>query len=117
MEFRILGPLQLRDERGDIELRGKPQALLVMLLLHRNRPVSADALAGALWGAAAPPNAHRTVHVYVSRLRHALPASDRLVTTPAGYQLRVRPGELDADRFAALLADGQRALAAGQPEQ
>src|SRR5919202_2298636 len=114
MEFRILGPLQLRDERGDIELRGKPQALLVLLLLHRNQPVSAEAVAGALWGEAAPANAHRTVHVYVSRLRQALRAPDWLVTTPTGYQLRVRPGELDADRFAALLADGQRELAEGQ---
>ncbi|HEY7074385.1 MAG TPA: BTAD domain-containing putative transcriptional regulator [Solirubrobacteraceae bacterium] len=118
MEFRILGPLQVRDERGPIDLRGaKPQALLVMLLLHRNQPVGADRLADALWGDPAPANAYRTVHVYVSRVRRALRAADLVATTPHGYRLRVRPGELDADRFEALLADGQRALAAGRPEQ
>jgi predicted ATPase/DNA-binding SARP family transcriptional activator len=118
MEFRILGPLQVRDEQGPIDVRGaKPQALLVMLLLHRNQPVSADSLADALWGEPAAPNAYRTVHVYVSRLRRALRADDLVTTTPQGYRLRVRPGELDADRFEALLGDGQRALAAGQPER
>ena len=38
-----------------------------------------------------------------------------MTTTPAGYRLRVRPGELDAERFARLVEDGRRALAAGEP--
>jgi predicted ATPase/DNA-binding SARP family transcriptional activator len=118
MEFRILGPLELRDERGTIELRpAKPQALLAMLLLHPNQPLSPDRLARALWGEDPPPGAHRAVHVYLSRLRHALGERERVDTTPAGYRLRVRPGELDAERFEALLHEGQAALAAGHHER
>ena len=38
-----------------------------------------------------------------------------LITTAAGYQLRVEPGALDAETFAAGAEDGRRALAAGRP--
>src|SRR3954469_4106137 len=85
-----------------------------MLALHANRPVSADRLALALWGEEAPPSAVKTVQVYVARLRKALGDPEVLVTTPAGYRLRVRPGELDAERFESLVADGRQGLPAGR---
>ena len=114
MQFRILGPLEVHDDRGVLALGGaKPRAVLAILLLHANQPVSAEHLAVALWGDDVPANTVRTVHVHVSRLRKALGGGDVIATTPAGYQLRVLEGELDADRFATLLADGQRALADG----
>jgi DNA-binding SARP family transcriptional activator len=116
MDFRILGPLELRDERGVVDVRGgRVQTVLATLLLHRNEPVSAEQLAGVLWGDDAPASAHRALHVHVSRLRRALGDQAVVTTTPAGYVLEVRPGELDADRFESLLEDGQRALAAGDP--
>jgi DNA-binding SARP family transcriptional activator len=87
-----------------------------MLLLHPNEPISAERLALALWGDAAPADAVKTVHVHVSRLRKALRDGNALTTAPAGYSLRVLPGELDAERFARLVAEGQSAMAAGQPE-
>jgi WD40 repeat protein/DNA-binding SARP family transcriptional activator/energy-coupling factor transporter ATP-binding protein EcfA2 len=118
MEFRILGPLEVRNDRGAVELRGiKPRAVLTVLLLHANEPVTAEQLAVALWGDEAPAGATKTVHVHVSRLRKALGDADVLTTTPAGYQLRVAPQELDAARFERLALDGRRALAAGRPEQ
>ena len=80
-------------------------------------PVSAERLAVALWGEDAPPSAVKTVQVYVARLRKALDDPDVLVTTPAGYRLRVRAGELDAERFERQVADGRDALAAGRGEQ
>ena len=76
--------------------------------------MSAERLAVALWGEDAPPSAVKTVQVYVARLRKALDDPDVLVTTPAGYRLRVRPGELDAERFERQVADGREALAAGR---
>lgn len=88
-----------------------------MLLLHANDAVSAERLATALWGEDAAGEAVKTVRVHVSRIRSALDDPDALVTTPAGYRLRVGAGELDADRFEDLLERGRRALADGAPAQ
>lgn len=115
MEFRILGAIEVRNEHGAVALGGvKPRAVLAVLLLHRNEPVSVDRLALALWGEDAPNGAVKTVQVHVSRLRKTLSDVERVTTTPVGYCLRVRPGELDVDRFELLVEDGRRALAAGQ---
>jgi WD40 repeat protein/DNA-binding SARP family transcriptional activator len=118
MDFRILGPLEVRSDPGVVALGGvKPRAVLAMLLLNANEPVSSERLATALWGDDAPPGAVKTVQVHVSRLRKALDEPDLVATSPAGYRLRVGPNELDADRFAQLVDDGRKALAAGQPER
>ena len=65
IEFGILGPLVVRREAGPVALGGgKPRALLAMLLLRPNEPVSPERLAAGLWG-----DAHRsvkTVQVHVS---------------------------------------------------
>ena len=118
MEFRILGPLEVLDDDGAIALRGaKPRALMAVLLLNANEPVSSERLAVALWGEEAPASAAKTVQVHVSRLRKSLGDSDILTTTPAGYRLRVLPGELDAERFAQLVEEGRRELRSGHPER
>src|SRR4051794_8850256 len=118
MEFRILGPLEVHGERGLLAVGAiKPRAVLVVLLLCPNEPVSAERLALALWGEEAPADATRTVQVYVSRLRKALGNPEALATTPAGYRLRVCPGELDAERFERGVEAGGRARAAGEPER
>jgi predicted ATPase/DNA-binding SARP family transcriptional activator len=115
MEFRILGPLEVRRDGHAVVLGGgRPRALLAVLLLRANEPVSAERLAGALWGEDAPTGAARTVQVYVSRLRRALGDETLLATTPAGYRLRVDPGELDSAHFERLLEDGRRALSEGR---
>src|SRR3954452_17828908 len=117
MQFGILGPLEMRADGRSVPLgAAKPRAVLAVLALHANRPVSAERLAVALWGEDVPPSAVKTVQVYVARLRKALDDPGVLVTTPAGYRLRVRAGELDAERFERQVADGRRALAAGRAE-
>src|SRR4051794_34103746 len=87
MDFQILGPLEVRSERGAVAVEGlKPRAVLAMLLLHANEPVTAERLAVALWGEDAPAGAVKTVHV--SRLRKTLgdpkrsPPRRRLPATP-----------------------------------
>src|SRR3954452_19824150 len=118
MNFRILGPLEAHSERGAVGLEGlKPRAVLAILLLHANEPVSAERLAVGLWGQDAPAGAVKTVQVHVSRLRKALGDPEAIATTPAGYRLRVRPGALDAERFEDGVEAGRRALAAGLPER
>ena len=115
MDFLILGPLEVRSERGVVALGGaKPRAVLAALLMHPNEPVSAERLAVALWGEDAAAGAVKTVQVHVSRLRKALGDPEVLKTRAAGYELRVLPGELDAECFGQLVGAGRRALAAGQ---
>jgi DNA-binding SARP family transcriptional activator len=114
MEFSILGPLEVRaGDRATVLGGTKPRGLLAQLLLHANEPVSAERLAAGLWGEDAPPGAVKTVQAYIARLRRALGDPEAVSTLGAGYRLRVRPGELDADRFEQLLAAGREALSAG----
>ncbi len=107
MEFRILGPLEIRDEGQVVEVgAGKPRALLAILLLNANRVVSSDVLTEALWGERPPSTANKALQVYVSQLRKAL-GRERIVTASPGYELRLEPDELDLDRFERLVADAR----------
>ena len=120
MEYRILGPLEVRAADGAVPVPGaRPRAVLAVLLLHANQAVSAEQIAQALWGDEAPSGAVNTVQVHVSRLRKALGADDSessvLVTRAPGYVLRLEPVSLDLQRFERLLAEGRRALADGDP--
>jgi DNA-binding SARP family transcriptional activator/tetratricopeptide (TPR) repeat protein len=118
MRFLLLGSLEVHGEHGAVRLGGiKPRAVLAMLLLHANEPVSAERLALALWGEDAPDGAVKTVHVHVWRLRKALGDPGLITTTPAGYCLRVRPDDLDAASFERLLEDGRQALADGRAKR
>jgi DNA-binding SARP family transcriptional activator/ABC-type oligopeptide transport system substrate-binding subunit len=113
MEFRILGPLAVEDDGRTIPLAGaKQRALLALLLLGRGRPVSTDRLIEEIWNGKPPETALKSVQVYVSQLRKAL-GDGRLVTHERGYELLVAPGEVDADRFDALV----QAASAATPEQ
>ena len=117
MDFRILGPLEVFSDHGVVTLGGrKPRAVLAVLLLHANESVSPERLARALWGEDAPAGTVKTVQVHVSRLRKALGDGGLVTTTPAGYQLRVLPGELDAQQFEQLVQEGRGALEDGRAE-
>ena len=113
MEFRVLGPLEARDERGEIPLAGhRPRALLALLLLHANEVVPADRLIDELWGDDSPEGAAGALRVNVSRLRKALPP-DVLATRAPGYVIRVEPDALDLHRFERLVDEGRSLLARG----
>src|SRR5688572_17438942 len=113
MEFRILGPLEVWDEGGEVSLGGaKPRALLAILLLHPNDVVPADRLIDELWGEDTPEDAAAALRVNVSRLRKALP-QDVLTTRSPGYLLRVEPDALDLNRFERLIDEGRSLLSRG----
>ena len=103
MEFRLLGPLEVRENGRAIELgAAKQRALLAVLLLNANRVVSTDTLIESLWGERAPETAVKALQVYVSQLRKAV-GRDRIVTRSPGYELRgrgrrARPRSLRAPR-------------------
>jgi DNA-binding SARP family transcriptional activator len=85
-----------------------------VLLLRAGEPVSRERVIADLWGERPPDGAVKTVQAVVSRLRRALGGdAARLVSSAAGYRLRVEPDEFDLGRFERLCEDGRRALAAG----
>jgi peptide/nickel transport system substrate-binding protein len=99
VEFAILGAVEARRNGTALPLGGpKQRALLAMLLLSANQPVSRDRLIAGLWGEDPPPSAPQSLDSYVSRLRRALGA-DRVVRRAPGYLVVVEPGELDLERF------------------
>ncbi|MFL6124778.1 BTAD domain-containing putative transcriptional regulator, partial [Actinophytocola sp.] len=107
-----------------VELGGpRIRTLLAVLTANAGRVTGVGALASALWGAASPPHAHRTVLTYLSRLRRALlPAAtalggrELLETHPAGYALRLPAHLVDTQRFERLVVEGRAALAGSRPE-
>jgi DNA-binding SARP family transcriptional activator len=67
MEFRMLGPLEVREDGRPLPLRGgKQRSLLGVLLLHANEAVSSERLVDELWGARPPARANKLVQGYVS---------------------------------------------------
>src|SRR5262245_54362720 len=115
VEFRILGALEAVDGGRTLPLGGaKQRTVLAVLLVHRGEAVSVDRLIDALWGDSAPASAVKSVQVYVSHLRKLLGA-ELVVTRGRGYVLAASTGQVDADRFETLAADGHEALEAGDP--
>jgi DNA-binding SARP family transcriptional activator/ABC-type oligopeptide transport system substrate-binding subunit len=111
MDFRILGPLEVEEDGRQVPLGGEKQrALLALLLLSRGRPVSTDRLIDEVWSGRPPATAVKSVQVYVTRLRRAL-GEGRIITRGRGYELAVAPGELDLDRFDALVRAASGAAA------
>ncbi|GAA2875946.1 hypothetical protein GCM10010517_36990 [Streptosporangium fragile] len=110
MEFRVLGPLEVRDGAGTpVDLGGPRQrTLLARLLVAYGSVVSADRLIDDVYGGAPPASAMATLQSYVSNLRRAI-EPDRgprtrprlLVGRPPGYVLATT--DVDALRFGELV--------------
>ena len=99
MKFLVLGPLEVLHDGTPLPLGGpKQRALLAMLALHANEPVSRDRLIDGVWGERPPTNPSQTLDTYISRLRKLL-GVDRIDRRGGGYALRVEAGELDLDSF------------------
>ncbi len=114
LEFRVLGPVGVRSGGVEVAIGGaRPRAVLALLLLNRNRRLSADRIVDALWDEA-PKSARNSVQRFVADLRSSsVEMSERLDSDRTGYLLRVEPGELDLDRFEAAVgaATGHRGAA------
>src|SRR4051794_1785824 len=65
MEFRMLGPVEVRAGGSPIAL-GEPRqrAVLVALLVDAGRPVSVETLVDRVWGEAPPPQARRSLQAH-----------------------------------------------------
>jgi YVTN family beta-propeller protein len=117
VEFRILGPLDLVGGADGAPIEApKLRALLGVLLLHPNEVVSNERLIDELWGDRPPATAGKTLQTYISQLRRGL-RPDVIVTRPPGYLLQIESGELDAERFRALVAKASNLAARSDNRQ
>jgi SARP family transcriptional regulator, regulator of embCAB operon len=122
LEFGVLGPLQMTADGTSVPLGApKQRAVLAMLVINRNRPVSVDALIDSVWDNSPVPAARASIHSYVSRLRGLVSNAGHdpntvLASAPPGYQLSVDDADCDLGRFIAEKTAGVHAAAAGRFE-
>src|SRR3954451_20927703 len=117
MQIRVLGHLEATVDDRPVALGGaKQRAVLAMLGLEANRPVTADRLIEGLWGEDPPPSAAKMVQNYVLRLRKAL-ADDggaEILTRGRAYELQIDRELVDACRLERLVAEAARVAEAGE---
>jgi len=107
LEFRLLGPLEVRDGERLFDVRRKKQrALLAALALRAGDVVSTDRLVDELWGERAPRTARHALENYVSELRKII-GRDVILTRPSGYELHVEPDQVDVVQFERLVAEAR----------
>ena len=118
MRFSVLGPVKAAADDGTPLSLNRPshRTTLAVLLLHAGQPPTRSLLIDALWGERPPADPETALRVRMRDLRRALAGHDRLVTHQSGYQIRVGPGELDADNFRILAGHGRAALDDGSPD-
>ncbi|MGW1560549.1 AfsR/SARP family transcriptional regulator [Streptomyces sp. NPDC002144] len=121
MKLLVLGPLELRLERGALDL-GQPRrrAVLAALAADCGRPVSMETLVDRLWDGDPPDGARSVVYSHISRLRRLLEEaaagedagaagqpSIRLGKVSGGYVLEADEDAVDLRRFRSLVARGR----------
>ena len=123
MGFGVLGPLQMTVDGAPVSLgTPKQRAVLALLVMNRNRPVSTDSLITAAWEEWPPAEARASLHSYVSNLRRLVSGAGAdpksvLVNAPPGYRLNVADTACDIGRFVVEKAAGVHAAAAGRFEE
>jgi DNA-binding SARP family transcriptional activator len=111
LEFRILGPLEVRDGDKALELGGNRQrAVLALLAIHVGEVVPSERLITYLWGESPPPTASTSLQNAVSQLRKVLGA-EVVETRAPGYALKAERSAVDARRFEQLLDEARSAEA------
>ncbi|MDG5486187.1 BTAD domain-containing putative transcriptional regulator [Mycolicibacterium gadium] len=121
--FGVLGPLQMTVNAAPVTL-GTPKlrAVLALLVMNRNRPVSTDSLITAAWEEGPPAEARASLHSYISNLRKLVSTAGAdpkqvLVNAPPGYRLNAADADCDIGRFVVEKAAGVHAAAAGRFEE
>lgn len=118
--FGVLGPLLMTTHGVRVALGPpKQRAVLGMLVLNRNRPVSVDSLINAVWDQDPVPAARTSIQSHISTLRGLIRSAGAnplavLASAPPGYQLSVDETDCDLGRFLAEKTAGVQAAAAGR---
>lgn len=123
MEFRILGPVELRDgDRSHPLGSPKERCVLAILLWELGNPVAVGKLVDWVWDENVPDQPTESVYSYVSRLRGRLRAAssddgDRRLRRHSGYYtLEVDPETVDLHRFRRLRVQARAAADSGDDE-
>lgn len=106
MEFRVLGPVEVRAD-GAVRSCDRPQQGIVLaaLLVDAGRPVPAEVLIDRVWGSDPPDRARRSLQTHIARVRRLLldanGSADGVLLTrrSGGYVLDVDPRAVDLHRF------------------
>lgn len=109
VEFRILGPVDVRLDGEPIPLGPRQQAILAVLLVEPNRLVSREKLLERVWGEKVPTRPANAVQTQLTLLRRALaPVPDVAITWQStGYRLGVDEAAIDLHRFRVLAAQAR----------
>jgi DNA-binding SARP family transcriptional activator len=105
----MLGPLEAWHESAPVPLGDQQQRfILVVLLLHANKPVSPERLTEIVWPD--QPERRALVRGYINKLRNAFRDADdvSIETTATGYLLRLGADQVDTTRFDRLRAEATR---------
>jgi peptide/nickel transport system substrate-binding protein len=120
MEFRLLGPFDVRHDGRSVPIAGqRTRTLLCALLLRADQVVSTERLIDDIWGDDPPAGAVHALHTQASKLRAALrDGHDALVIshTSGGYRAEMDGHHIDVREFERLVNEGRQHLAAGQPD-
>ncbi|RZQ63624.1 tetratricopeptide repeat protein [Amycolatopsis suaedae] len=105
----MLGPLEACHDGALVPLGDQQQRfVLVVLLLHANRPVSTERFTEIVWNG--NPERRHLVRGYINKLRKAFQDSDvEIETTATGYVLRVTDDQVDTFRFDRLCSEARQA--------
>jgi DNA-binding SARP family transcriptional activator len=118
VDFLVLGAVEVRGDRGPLDLGGARQrSVLARLLISPGEIVAVDRLIDDIWRGEPAPSALGVLQTYISNLRRVLeprrPArapAQVLVTRDPGYALLART---DAGKFVGLVNNGIEHLGAG----
>ena len=117
MEFRILGPLEVRSGGHPIRIGGaRQQRLLAQLLLAPNRIVPVERLIDEVWESP-PQSVRQQLHNAVGSLRRTLAEhlpNVRITWTDVGYQLVVPKAAIDVNQFSSHVQAAKQAETEGR---
>ncbi|MET9311051.1 BTAD domain-containing putative transcriptional regulator [Kribbella sp. NPDC003505] len=104
LEIRVLGRFEVVIDGRPVEISsGRLCVLLATLAMSAGEVVSAERLSAALWAGRPPAQERRGLQTAISRLRGLLGAA-AVARGAGGYALRCRREQIDALRFAELVA-------------
>lgn len=113
MEFRVLGPVEVRRDGHRVAFSGaKLHTVLAALLVAREEVISDERLCRLLWGWAPPATVSAQLYTYVSRLRKILGDEVLIDRRPPGYAMSIGNATLDLTEFERLALGGREALIA-----
>jgi DNA-binding SARP family transcriptional activator len=113
VEYGVLGPLSVIRSAHTVDISAPMlRRLLAVFLVRADTPLTLEAAAEALWDSNPPRAAHRTLLVYIHRLRRLLGEESIDYRASVGYTLRFAEYHLDLRVFSARIERATAACAA-----